>query len=176
MQLNQPAEEVVQEEIKPADISYTRDLALNPISPTASVSTQSGAITSTISPTKIVSQGIGGTNISTLSAVITSKLSPTKIPTPTLIRYPTLIPTTAYSRLTPTSIMTPTGINVVTTPIVTSTLAQTLVSGTRYPSPTTFAQTTARPTVNSLPSAGMFNTTLIIFAAAISMIFFSFLL
>lgn len=182
MQLSQPSDEVVQEEIKPADISYKRDLALDQISPTSFVSTQNDMIARkplipSDNPTPTISQEIRSTSISTLSARITSSLTPTRTINSTASPYPTLVPTTTYRSMSPTSTaLTPTGINVVTTPIVTSALARTLISGTRYPSPTTFAQTTTRPTVNSLPSAGMFNTTLIIFAAAISMIFFSFLL
>lgn len=182
MQLNQPSEEVTQEEIKPADISYKRDLALDQISPTSFVSTQNDMITRkplipSGNPTPTISRETRSTSISTLSALITLSITPTRTLNLTASPYPTLVPTTIYRSMSPTStLLTPTGINVVTTPIVTSALAQTLISSTRYPSSTVSAQTTLRPTVNSLPSAGMFNTTLIIFAAAISMIFFSFLL
>jgi hypothetical protein len=182
MQLSQPSDEVIQEETKPADLSYKKDLTLNQISPTSSVSTRSGVlddqVSASMSPSKVSSQNAEisktssgstatGLRLTPTRTLLSSMISPTKIPTPTYSLYPT----NSYTGKS-NSTISPTGINVVTTPIVTSTLARMALSGTVSPS----TSVTMKPTVNSLPSAGMFNTTLIIFAAAISMIFFSFLL
>lgn len=113
-------------------------------------------------------------------------VTPTITPRPTSTIAPTGIisPTKAVSPTPSIKIsLTPTGIQLVTTPLITQAGSSNLIAQAMSPtsSPTgtikvSSVSSTIKPVVKSLPAAGMFNTTLIIFAAAISMIFFSFLL
>lgn len=194
MQISQPADQIVQEEIKPEDVAYKKDVQFNQISPTQTQISGGGLYnedrTLKVTPTLTASREALLAKNSTASAGTIGRLTPTRSllsnrisPTSTIGRIASssginLVATPISNKISPTSttdrIASSSGINLVTTPIVTSTLARTLLTGTV--SPQRIASGTARPTVKSLPSAGMFNTTLIIFAAAISMIFFSFLL
>ncbi len=114
-------------------------------------------------------------NTITSTPIPTVSLSVTKEPTVKLLAQGG---STGYS-VTPT----PTGIQLLTTPIVTQESSRKLLVENISPTSTassyvtkTASQTATKVPVKTLPSAGIYNMTLVMFFAAITLIFFSFIL
>jgi len=115
-----------------------------------------------------------------VSLVTTQAIVPTATiaiePTKTLLASANITPTTkllAYITTTPT----PTQVNLVTTPIVTQSSSSILLSDSSSATVSSgIATSTPTKIVKTLPQSGVYNMTIVMFIAAISLIFFSFIL